>query len=253
MAYFSTNTTTLPLQGPETLTSIAQHYEKGFVFTRLGDGVLQQTRSVRIALKNFSLSSENRRILRKTEGLSLAAQPLPLSTYDWHIGKYAQDFYDRKFGHTNHTATVQAHTTHDHPHTAPHHIMSAVKVKEMLTSTTSHWNTLLTFTSEAAQPEGWCIAYTQPSLLHYAYPFYTDPLNPAYRDRGLGMMIRAILWAQEQKYEYVYIGSLTRPHDIYKLQFAGLEWFDPLTTKTWSNNIEEAKNILKEISKDIKV
>ena len=42
-------------------------YNEGFVFTRIEKGLMNQTRSVRINLSQFDLSSENRRVLRKTE------------------------------------------------------------------------------------------------------------------------------------------------------------------------------------------
>src|SRR3989344_6101553 len=39
--------------------------------------------------------------------------------------------------------------------------------------------------------------------------------------------------------KYIYLGSFSRPTDTYKLQFAGLEWFDG---KQWQNNPEKLKN-----------
>ena len=53
-------------------------YDNGYAFTRLGRGVMVQTRSVRIDLAKFSLTSENRRILKKNERLKSEAVPLPL-------------------------------------------------------------------------------------------------------------------------------------------------------------------------------
>ena len=43
---------------------------------------------------------------------------------------------------------------------------------------------------------------------------------------GLGMMLRAILHAQEQRKKYIYLGSFQRPTDTYKLQFVGLEYWE---------------------------
>ena len=47
--------------------NIEAMYARGYVFTRLGKGAMTQTRSLRIGLDKFELSSENRRVLRKTE------------------------------------------------------------------------------------------------------------------------------------------------------------------------------------------
>jgi arginyl-tRNA--protein-N-Asp/Glu arginylyltransferase len=59
---------------------------------------------------------------------------------------------------------------------------------------------------------------------------------------GLGMMTTAINFAKEQGLKYVYLGSLQRPGDTYKLQFEGLEWFDG---KAWQTDLQSVKDILK--------
>jgi arginyl-tRNA--protein-N-Asp/Glu arginylyltransferase len=227
--------------------SVALMYARGYVFTRIGRGVMHQTRSVRIDLSQFELSSENRRIIKKTDGLTLAMQSLPLSTdesapnaYHWSLGKIAKDFYETKFGATE---DGQA-------------IMSANKIKELLTdSSASNFNQLLTYTFAeqkivAATIAGYCIAYQNSTMLHYSYPFYDlAPTNPAahiIKDLGMGMMLRAIVDAKNRGLQYIYLGSLQRPSDTYKLQFAGLEWFDgeAKNAGSWSSDIEKVKLIL---------
>jgi arginine-tRNA-protein transferase len=200
--------------------SIARMYEKGYVLTRIGKGVMVQTRSVRIKLSDFSLSSENRRILKKTDGLKVESVSLPFQNYDYTIGKIAKDFYDTKFG----TGT-----------------MSAQKIKEMLTSPdTSNFNALLLYT-DAVATVGYAISYQSPELLHYSYPFYDLPKSS--KDMGLGMMIRAIELAKLSGLTYMYLGSLQNHAGLYKLQFSGLEWFDGAA---WSTDLEKVKKILAE-------
>lgn len=202
-------------------------YNEGYVFTRVGKGVMHQTRSVRVNLSKFELSSENRRILKKTEGLELKAVPLPYSEYHWSIGKMAKDFYEAKFGGK---------------------IFSANKVKEILTdSAKSNFNILFTFVipsraEESLSPIGYAICHETKEMLHYSYPFYElGTLNYELKDAGMSMMLRAILWAKENEKKYVYLGSAQRPSDTYKMQFAGVEWFDG---KVWKNDIEELKILL---------
>ena len=77
---------------------INQLYNQGYVFTRKDKGVMQQTRSLRIELSKFKLTSENRRILKKNESILLQTQPIPYLKYDWKIGKMGKDFYTTKFG-----------------------------------------------------------------------------------------------------------------------------------------------------------
>ena len=210
--------------------NIAAMYERGFVFTRLGKGVMQQTRSCRIDLSKFELSSENRRILKKTADVSLRAEPLPYAAYDFTIGKLAKDFYTTKFGDGT---------------------LSANKMKEMLTDAAkSNFNTLLRYdvyvitppTHTEADPAasiGYSVCYENLTLLHYSFPFYD--LTAAPKDMGMGMMVRAIQYAQEKGLKYIYLGSLQRPSDTYKLQFAGLEWFDG---KKWRTDTDELKTLL---------
>ncbi len=211
--------------------NIDKMYADGFVFTRIGKGVMQQTRSVRIDLSKFSLTSENRRILKKAgevggdgalgQGLKMYSIPLPMTDYDFKIGKLAKDFYEKKFGAG---------------------IMSAQKVKELLTDgEKSNFNSYLRFSTQGNSELaiGYAICYSNTAIIHYSYPFYN--LETAPKDMGLAMMTMAINEAKKIGLKYVYLGSLQRPTDTYKLQFEGLEWFDG---KRWQTDIEEVKKIL---------
>ena len=227
--------------------NVSAMYSRGYVFTRLGRGMMQQTRSVRIDLSKFSLTSENRRIFKKTTEMSEPTlNQLPLKDYDFKLGKLAKDFYDTKFGPG---------------------IMSAQKVKEMLTDASkSNFNTLLRYSintgsidtetagnlvdSQMIQQNhttmttgqnclGYAICMKNSSILHYSYPFYD--LTVTSKDTGLGMMIRAIEYAKAANLKFVYLGSLQRPTDTYKLQFDGLEWFDG---KEWQTDLQEVKRLL---------
>lgn len=191
--------------------NVEKMYDAGYVFTRKGKGVMQQTRSVRIDLKKFSLSSENRRILKKGQEILIKENVIPFLKYNWELGKLAKDFYDKKAGGS----------------------FSVNKIKTLLT-TPDNFNTLFSFADL-----GYAICYKNNSILHYSYPFYD--LEKASKDMGLIMMIKAIEYAQASGLQYVYLGSLQRPTDTYKLQFSGIEWFDG---KEWSGDMEEVKEIL---------
>ncbi|MDO8499338.1 MAG: hypothetical protein Q7S66_01610 [bacterium] len=201
-------------------------YDQGYIFTRVGRGAMNQTRSVRVDLSKFELSSENRRILKKTEEIKLNTSPLPYANYDWSIAKLGKDFYATKFGEKT---------------------FSANKIKELLTNEkTSNFNLLFTYSVIPAkagiQAYGYTICCETAGLLHYCYPFYD--LNQSPKDMGLAMMLRAIIWAKEQNKKYIYLGSFSRPTDTYKLQFFGLEWFDG---KSWQMDTAVLKNISKKL------
>lgn len=211
-----------------TAKAVEKLYGEGFVMTRKGPGVMQQTRSARIRLSKFSPNSENRRILRKNASISLWEKDIPLSNYDWRIGKTAKDFYGGKFGGK---------------------IMSANKIKEMLSDAKkSNFNKLFEYRQNVYEfPLGFAVVLETDGLIHYSYPFYD--LDKAPKDLGLGMMTMAIMRAKEKNKKFAYLGSLRRRADAYKAQFDGFEWF---TGKRWSKDTAKLKEVLRSESEDEK-
>lgn len=211
-------------------------YERGFVFTRIKRGAMTQTRSVRIDLNKFELSSENRRVLRKIENIELNITALPHPDYDWRIAKMGFNFYTKKFGKGT---------------------FSANKIKELLTSAKSNFNVLLEYKlieneiassprhkvgtprNDNDQAVGYAICFNNKDWLHYGYPFYDLESNIS--NLGIGMMTKAIVWAKEQGKKFIYLGSAKNSTAFYKTQFNGFEWFDG---KEWQTNVEELKKIL---------
>lgn len=224
MSYLSWNKKTVTDLSDSNINSL---YNEGYLFTREHRGSMYQTRSLRIDLAKFELSSENRRILKKTENLSLASYELPVTNYNWRIGKMAKDFYTTKFGPN---------------------IFSANKIKELLT-TKHNFNKLFIYkiisNSELVTSDneiGYAICFESNEILHYSYPFHELRVTSyELQNTGLGMMLRAILYAQEQRKKYVYLGSAKDEKSKYKLQFAGLEWWDG---KVWKTNLDELKQII---------
>jgi arginyl-tRNA--protein-N-Asp/Glu arginylyltransferase len=91
MPYLNWDTKIITDFGPE---NIEKMYDSGYVLTRVDKGVMNKTRSMRIKLVDFEMSSENRRILRKVENLKLEIYPIPYEKYSWEIAKLAKDFYE---------------------------------------------------------------------------------------------------------------------------------------------------------------
>ncbi len=193
---------------PENISSM---YDNGFVFTRIDKDMMHQTRSIRIDLDRFELSSENRRILRKGESISIIENIIPYSSYSWEIGKIGKDFYESRKAD-----------------------FSANKIKELIIDNKSNFNLFFNFSDI-----GYAICYINNKILHYSYPFYN--LKNSSKDMGMIMMLKTILLAKEKKLKYIYLGSLQRSNDVYKLQFSGIEWFDG---KMWQSDIEGAKEVL---------
>jgi len=200
--------------------NINRMYESGFLFTREHKGSMYQTRSLRIDLSKFELSSENRRVLKKTDDIGLMTYDLPYEKYSWEIGKMGKEFYQTKFGEKT---------------------FSANKIKELLTEK-HNFNKLFIYDNKQ-EAVGYCIYFETDKILHYSYPFYvlhhtSYVISP---NLGLGMMLKAIIYAKEAGKKYVYLGSAKDAKAKYKLQFEGLEWFDG---EKWKNDIDELKGIL---------
>jgi len=222
-------------------SSIEKMYNDGFVFTRKGRGIMNQTRSLRVNLNKFELSSENRRVLNKTEDLNLLVSPIPYENYKWTIHKMGKEFYEKKFGEKTPALNRPAGSGL---------VFSAQKIKELITDERkSNFNKLLVYKKDS-DAVGYCIAMETKNILHYCYPFYslqptTYNLQPTtynlQPNAGMGMMLKAIVWAKENGKKYIYLGSFQRPTDTYKLQFSGLEWFDG---KEWQNDLEELKKLV---------
>lgn len=192
-------------------------YHEGYLYTRLDKGAMNQTRSLRVDLSKFKLTSENRRVLKKTEDLELSIVSLPYPKYHWSIGKLAKNFYTTKFGKG---------------------IFSANKMKEILTNPKkSNFNRLFIYSTKENARIGYCVALETNELIHYCYPFYD--LNSSSPNLGISMMLRAIMYVKKHGKKYMYLGSFQRPGDTYKLQFAGMEWWDG---KVWKNDLIELKS-----------
>lgn len=247
MSYLSWDTQTISDFSNETIHAM---YQQGYVFTRKGKGEMDQTRSVRIDLSQFELTSENRRILRKCQNMILAAASIPYAEYDWSIGKLAKDFYDTKFGKGTFSANKIKEIMTDRKKSNFNLVFrygsSSLRGTERSEVTNQSPSVTITehgIASVATLPRndetvGYCIALETNRLLHYSYPFYSLDED---KNIGMGMMLQAIQYAKENGKTYIYLGSAQRPTDTYKLQFAGLEWFDGTG---WSNNLETLKQIL---------
>ena len=184
-------------------SKIVELYNRGFVLTRKKLGLMQKIRSLRIDLKEFELSSENRRICRINEGVSLVVLDIPLKdNYDWKIHAMGAKFYKERFGDN---------------------IMSANRIKSIVKDADCSFNSIIKF-SDKDVVVGYAICFIYGKIVHYAYPFY----EPYYisKSLGIGMMTKSIEYFKDKGFDYIYLGSVYDRESLYKLQFKGGEWFD---------------------------
>ncbi|QQR93218.1 hypothetical protein IPJ91_02030 [bacterium] len=190
-------------------------YDKGFKYTRKAHGLMQSTKLLRIDLSKFTFTSENRRILAKFPDTEMNLIKLPYQSYDYSLGKWMKDFYLTKFGEN----------------------LFSVQVIKKLFQGQLNMNSLILFTN-ANKIAGMCLCFENTEILHYAYPFYEQGLvNTSF---GMFMMTSSIKLAHQTKRKYFYLGSYSSKKDNYKLQFKGLEWWNP-NHDAWESDINALK------------
>lgn len=176
-------------------------------------------RSLRVALNRFTPSSENRRILRKGEGI--IATLIPRAEFEFTDARrdFCKRYTDAKFGAGG---------------------MSSERLDSLFnTPVTSH---VLRFTDHATNTEvGLATLYLEGDrLAFYYYAFYD--LNHANRSLGLFMMTTAVKLFAERGGGFIYLGSCYSESALYKTQFSGVEFWNG---NRWSENLEELKFILR--------
>jgi len=176
-------------------------------------------RQVRVALERFKLSSENRRILRKGDGIT--ASLVPRHKFDYSSGRreFYKDYADKKFGKD---------------------IMSYDRLDALFQGRiTSH---VLIFTDPSSGAEvGTVTLYLESNTLAYYYYAFYD-LNYYGRNLGMYMMTYAVNFLAREGLSFLYLGSCYLGNALYKTQFAGAEFFNGVH---WSKNIEELKYLVR--------
>lgn len=197
--------------------NITDIYEQGFLPTRIKENYYYLARNVRINLQNFELTSENRRILKKTEVLSIENIALKDYAFNYEITKLAAEFFKTKFDEK---------------------IISTQKLKWLLSG---EFFTNLLIYKIADEEIGYCITMETKDLIHYAYPFYKSELIN--QNIGMAMMIQAIIHAKENNKKHIYLGTVYTKDSLYKLQFKNMEWFDG---ENWIDDIDKLKEKIKQ-------
>jgi arginyl-tRNA--protein-N-Asp/Glu arginylyltransferase len=176
-------------------------------------------RQVRVDLRKFRLSSENRRILRKGEGISAALVPRAEFAYTPARREFFKNYADMKFGKD---------------------VMSYDRLDSLFTGKiTSH---LLIFTDTRSRAEvGVVTLCLEPSAMAYYYSAFYD-LNYYSRNLGMFMMTTAVTLFAQRAFHFLYLGSCYIENALYKTQFAGAEFFNGVG---WSKNLEELKFLIR--------
>jgi len=203
---------------PEPGETPAMLFEQGFLPSSRNLDRFYLCRQIRIRLRQFKLSSENRRILRKGHGI--AAELLPRDRFDYtpQWREFCRTYADIRFGKD---------------------VMSAERLDSLFRApVTSH---VLVFTDTNSGKEvGTVTLYLEPpSMAYYYYAFYD--LNYYRRNLGMYMMTFAAQFFAGERFEYLYLGTCYQPTALYKTQFTGAQFFNGVR---WSDDLAELKYLL---------
>jgi arginyl-tRNA--protein-N-Asp/Glu arginylyltransferase len=204
---------------PESGETPGQLFNHGFLPSSRSLDRFYLCRQVRVDLKKFARSSENRRILRKGEGIE--ATLLPRAKFDYTPARreFFKTYADIKFGKD---------------------VMPYERLDLLFGSAiTSH---VMMFTDASSGREvGAVTLYLEPNhLAYYYYAFYD--LNYYSRNLGMFMMTSAVAEFADRGFRYVYLGSCYLENALYKTQFGGAEFYNGVR---WSDNLKELKYLIR--------
>jgi len=217
--------------------NLAQVYYGGWLPFRSKKDWFYLCRSSRVRLSEFELSSENRRILKKTEGLSYSVMPVEQFEYTPEVQKFCKRFADERFGKGVMPVAAIRKIFSDKGNCT--HVMVFDSSGNTPTSTKSRGPLKRAYTPELV---GYIGVVVHGHFLHYAHPFY-DLDGDA--NLGMGMMVRAVQWAKSQNKQFAYLGTCYGEASLYKTQFAGFQFFDGWK---WSDDIGELKYLIRRSS-----
>jgi arginyl-tRNA--protein-N-Asp/Glu arginylyltransferase len=209
---------------PEEGETAADLFSHGFLPSSRNLDRFYLCRQVRIDLKKFARSSENRRILRKGDGIKAVLLPKAKFEYTSARREFFKTYADIKFGKD---------------------VMSYERLDLLFEGDiTSH--VFVFIDTSSGKEVGTVILYLEPNnLAYYYYAFYD--LNYYSRNLGMFMMTTAVAEFAERGFRYLYLGSCYLENALYKTQFTGAEFFNGVR---WSENLKELKYLIRRGKQD---
>ncbi|MEM1122795.1 MAG: GNAT family N-acetyltransferase [Bacteroidota bacterium] len=215
----------------EEQSELPEIYNRGFLpYTgdlRINQDIFYLARSLRVDLDRFADTSENRRINRKIQDLTIELDvrekkrfPIDDPNFLSFCLNYAADRFSGN-------------------------AMTEERLKFVLSKETgSH---LLVFSSNG-QTLGYVLAAIEGNTFHYWFSFFDQAYLKSH-SLGKWMMWRTIHWAKEQGLDYVYLGTCYGKHSLYKVRdHKGLAFFDG---SIWNTDTKVLKELCKTDSEAI--
>jgi len=237
-------------------------YENGFLPIRSLASVYYLCRSVRVELSLFEPSSENRRILKKTEGISASLVPLSQFNYSVEVQKLCHDYAEKRLGkdvfpvpaiksifsgkiynqvlvYNRFDKTPQFSAGDEGKARFQASPETNGKAVESLPEKTLGFQPREAYKSDEDREVGYAVCFVNHDLIQYAHAFYD--LNFLSENLGARMMLEAVNLAKEREQKYIYLGTCYQESSLYKTEFKGVEFFNGFS---WSKNSDELKKLI---------
>lgn len=197
---------------------LANIFNLGFLPTRFKIGLFYLARSLRVRLRLFELSSENRRILKKTANFEFEVVAIKSFQFDLEKQKFCLDFCKKHLGKN---------------------IISLSSLKKIFSP---HLSTHVFVWRKTPDRKivGYVPVFVGTDFVYYWYAFYDSELLKT----GLGarMMLETVCWSKKNDKDFIYLGTVYTRSSLYKTQFSGVEFFNGFC---WSESLEELKYLIK--------
>jgi len=203
---------------PEADETPAKIFANGFLPSTRDLDLFYMVRQIRINLKKFKHSSENRRIFRKGEGIQYKLIPQQQFEYNDQWREFCKNYADIKFGKD---------------------VMTHKRLDSLFNSKII--NHILLFTDiDTNKDIGIATLYLEEKKIAYYYYAFYD-LNYYTRNMGMFMMTSAVDYFSQLQFDYIYLGTCYSRNALYKTQFFGFEFFNGFR---WSENLKELKYLI---------
>jgi len=188
---------------------LADIYQMGFMPFRHRKNLFYLSRSSRCRLEDFSLSSENRRIEKKTAHLAIKTYSTDGFQYTPRVQKYCK-IWAKQRSWPIATKSIR-HIFNDH-------FFNQVWV----------WK-------DKDEVVGYQVIFKNDNISHVAHVFYNADKE---KDLGMRMLLEAVKTAKKEGLEFVYLGTCYGKTGYYKRALAGFEFFNGFS---WSSDLAELK------------
>jgi arginine-tRNA-protein transferase len=207
----------------EKRSEVPEIYDKGFLpysnDPKDPREIFYMARSLRVNLKQFKDSSENRRVDRKLASLGLIPEIQPVSSFnlkDSHFQELCIKYAVRRFSGKSMTKERFDYITSR--------------------GTLSH---IISFSAKNEKPAAYVFCNIEDKILHYWYAFFNADLLASV-PIGKWLMWKTIDLAKSMDLNHVYIGTCYGEKSLYKVRdFKALSFFDG---EKWNSDMQLLKS-----------